>query len=189
MKRIVLFLGLLLVAALGMAQTSPMAVNYDTYKTGQYSNERQFKTYTIRSQDEFEDYWYKTTGNSRRTAPTDVNWTQSELLAIHLGQRPSGGYSVYVGGITPITAHNYRVSIVEQKPARGRMQIQAITSPFVIIRLPRRFASYEFAREVVEAPTGNPDPRPRPQTCNCPCCTPAHSCCNGTWRQGDEDGG
>lgn len=179
MARIALLLGLLLAAVTSFAQTNPFDITYRTYKTGQHSNEKSFKTYVIRSQMEWEDYWYKTTGNPRRTAPTDVNWGDTELLAIHLGERPTGGYSVYVDNIDTNDSTNFRVHLIESRPPKGRMVTQALSSPYTIISLPKRWATYQFSREVVDESPNNPDPRPRPQPCNCNC-----PCCSGKGQGG-----
>lgn len=177
MKPLALALGMGIALTAANAQQSPFTITWDTYRTGQFSQIETYRTYIIRDQGQFEDYWYKTTGNPRRTAPQDVNWLKNELVAIHLGKKPTGGYSIYVGGVNQVEGLTYNINVVEQRPGPGAMLSQEITSPFVIIRLPRRTATYLFSRTVEIAPSYNPDPRPRPPVCTCAHCRAGRDCC------------
>jgi hypothetical protein len=177
MKPLALIFGAALALTTAQAQQSPFTILWDTYRTGQFSQVESYRTFVIRDQSQYESYWFRTTGNPPAAAPKDVNWLKNELLAIHLGQKPTGGYSVYVGGVNQIEGLTYAVSLVEQRPAAGARVTQSITSPFVIIRLPKRMATYMISKTVEIAPTTNPDPRPRPRQCTCAHCNAGRDCC------------
>lgn len=145
MKKLLAFAGLLTVAAISFGQTSPFDINWSTYKSGQYSKITTFSKFVMRSQADFQDYWAKSTGNPARTAPNDIDWLKYEVLAIHLGTRSSGGYTASVRDVQMVRGNEYNVQVVEQVPARGGMTTEALTSPFTIILLPRRYAMYNVA--------------------------------------------
>jgi hypothetical protein len=144
-----------------MAQVSPFAINWSTYKSGQLSQVQAYKTFTMRSQSDFANYWAASTGNAAKTAPTDIDWLKNEALAIHLGTRTTGGYSVSVRDIQMVRGDEYNVQVVEQVPKRGGMTTQMMTSPFTIILLPRRYAKYNVAVTKEEAGGWNQGGWPR----------------------------
>ena len=105
----------------------------------------------MRNQSDFQTYWATSTGNPATTAPKDIDWLKNEALAIHLGTRNTGGYSVSVRDIQMVRGDEYNVQVVEQIPSKSGNVTQALTSPFTIILLPRRYATYNVAVTKEEA--------------------------------------
>src|SRR6185436_15538933 len=119
MRKILALVGLAAIASAAMAQlSSPFAISWSTYKSGAFSQVKTFKTFTMRSQSDFQTYWATSTGNPATTAPNDIDWLKYEVLAIHLGERKSGGYTVSVRDIQMVRGDEYNVQVVEQIPPR-----------------------------------------------------------------------
>ena len=144
MRRIFAVVLLVTATCMGFAQMSPFQITWSTYKSGEYSSIKTFQTFTLRNQSDFASYWAQSTGNTANTAPNDIDWLKNEALAIHLGERNSAGYSVYVQSIDMVTGANYNVHAVEQVPSGGATA-QVVTSPFTIILLPKRYAQYNVS--------------------------------------------
>ena len=145
MRRALAAFCFLAIASATLAQTSPFDFTWSTYKSGSFSTVTSFNTYTLRNQSDFASYWADTTGNSASTAPKDIDWLKYEALAIHLGTRNTGGYSVSVSSIDMVTGANYNVHAVEHVPSSRGNNIQAVTSPYTIILMPRRYAQYNVS--------------------------------------------
>jgi hypothetical protein len=131
--------------AIGAAQVSikpwkpENQLNWSVLTSGTQSQFRQQAFQILSSENELQMYWRASTGQAPETAPKGVNWLKEKLVAIHLGQRPSGGYSVVVQNVAKNGVYA-TVYAVEQTPARGQWVSQQITSPYVIVRVDRSAA-------------------------------------------------
>ncbi len=153
MRCVLAIIALLALTCAVMAQSSPFQITWSTYRSGENSKIESYQTFTMRNQQDFAAYWEKSTGISGREAPKDIDWLKYEALAIHLGQRKSGGYSVYVQSIDMVTGAEYNVHAIEQGPS-DRTTGTIPTSPFTIILLPRRYAKYNVS--IVEENASGP---------------------------------
>lgn len=62
---------------------------------------------------------------------------QKTYVAIGLGQRSTGGYSVAVTGVTQGANGQIVIKVREQGPKPGAMTTQALTYPTIVIALPK----------------------------------------------------
>ena len=76
----------------------------------------------------------------------DVKWGQELLVAVHLGQRPTAGYSVLVRKLERRTSNTTTVCYDERKPAPNSSAGSVTTSPYEIIRVERAAGNFEFER-------------------------------------------
>ena len=152
---------------------------FRTFAQGQQSNATGFRTEVLNTDGDLQRYWSRVVGQRPESAPRDVKWGEEMLIAINLGQRSSLGYSVYVETIAKRRGE-LLVSVVEQKPAPGSMVGQAITSPWVIVRMNRQPEPLVFQRR---EQTARFTETRRPAACGCTCGCPA--CARG---RGHEDG-
>lgn len=132
-------MSLLAVAAsfvLGHAQIDPNIVTWRTYKAGTASKAEKQTIEVITSLGAYQRYLGayapQGAGDGR-----DIDWGKEELVAIHLGTRNSGGYSVEVSSIKKVKPNEALVSWAELTPAKGVSHTQALTSPWTIVRLNR----------------------------------------------------
>jgi hypothetical protein len=160
-------------SSLAVSQQEAMHVDFKTFKTGQQSRIEKFKTFVIRNDAQWREYFFESTGNRPTATAKGIDWSRYELLAIHLGTRTSGGHLVYVGGIERTPKGKIKVSVVEQRPGRGMVATTVMTSPYIIVQIPRHGLPYEFEKALDETSPKNPDPRPIPKDkpTACECCS------------------
>lgn len=124
-------------AAMGHSQSwLQNQVNWSTFRTGITCNVQQSSVRVIDSQNDFLNYWRSAMGQSADTAPKNVDWTKDRLVAVHLGQRTSGGYTVEVRNVEKSGTVGV-LRVIEHTPMDGQWVSQSVTSPFVIIRVGR----------------------------------------------------
>lgn len=121
-------------------------VVFTTVARGTDSQVSEPREVIARSAGEWRALW--STHSAERAPDIDVSrWT---VVAVFLGTRPTGGYEVEItrvlqeGGATVV---EYR----EQRPPPDAFLIQALTSPFHIVRIPRTDTKVTF-RNVEPAP-------------------------------------
>jgi hypothetical protein len=147
MRRVSVSFLLLLLAglALGQGGFGQSSIRWSGFKSGDHSNIRTARTLVINNEAEFQRYWLEHTGE--RTAPSsDIRWGQEMLVAIHLGERRSGGFSVRVERVERVRPNEVRVSYVERTPSGVATTV--IISPWEIIRMERVPGQITFAQRV-----------------------------------------
>lgn len=72
-----------------------------------------------------------------------VDFSKELVAAVFLGSRPTGGFSVEVVGAR-VEGDALIVEYVEQRPGRGSIVSQMLTSPFHIVKLPAHKGPVRF---------------------------------------------
>jgi hypothetical protein len=133
------------------AQNALPVIKWRTALEGQQSRMAEFERHFMYSQGDLQTYWKKAFGDSPANANLRVDWNREMLIAVHLGRRNTGGFSVYVETIARTTAAAAVVSVVEKKPSKGQMVTMAQTSPFVIVAVERPgVVDWQFKRKEIE---------------------------------------
>lgn len=70
------------------------------------------------------------------TQPPYVDFSREMVVAVFLGTRPTGGYAVVIESITR-TGTDLDVLSSEGRPGAGCIVSQALTTPYVLVRVPR----------------------------------------------------
>lgn len=71
------------------------------------------------------------------TAVPVVDFTQSGVLALEMGQQRSAGYGFDTESVTAsLENRTATVTVAHRRPAPGTVTAQVITSPWILIRLP-----------------------------------------------------
>lgn len=65
-----------------------------------------------------------------------VDFARETVLAVFMGPRSTGGYGLDVGGVT-FEGGDLFVDLIEIRPEPGAMVTQALTSPWMVVRIPR----------------------------------------------------
>ena len=104
------------------------------------------KNYRIHSVEELQALWTLVYGNTRSSLPT-VDFSKNEVLAIFDGTHSSGGYGVSVQTVHEVQG-NRVVAIERTVPGVSCSVTENITSPFVMIQLPK--SSLPISREETE---------------------------------------
>ena len=112
------------------AQTS---VPWATVASGFESNAAKANHKVFRTPDQFANYWTMNFGTAGM--PNSIDWTRSELVAIHLGHRGSSLYQARVLSVTRV-GDDTVVSWFERLPPAKNVVRAHPSSPYVIISFP-----------------------------------------------------
>jgi hypothetical protein len=101
----------------------------------------------VRSQSELLSVWNQAHGSSLNVPPLpSLNPGRETLLAVFMGQRPTGGYAIEVRDVT-LEGADLVVDLVFVEPAADAVTTQALTSPWVIVRVLRGEISAAWFRD------------------------------------------
>jgi hypothetical protein len=122
-------------------------VPFSTLGKGINSGIRESAQVVVRSQSEWVALW----GRHMRTRtapppPPAVDFTTEMVVALFLGERPTGGYEIEVTQVER-TDRGLAVRFRVKKPDPGAMLMQVLTQPFHLIELPRVDESLTFIAE------------------------------------------
>jgi PrcB C-terminal len=131
-------------ASAAMGQVPPAELV--TIAQGPMSNIEEPRQVVVRSIAEWQALWKE--HDPQRAAPV-VDFTQSIVVAVFLGTRPTAGFAVE---ITAIKTEGNRavVEYRERRPPGDALLAQVLTAPFHIARSARTSGSIEFRR--IDAP-------------------------------------
>lgn len=104
---------------------------FEVIDQGGISGIRTGKTLAIRDDATWREIWIQ---HKRGSTPPAIDFSKQMVIAIFVGERRTGGYSVKIKDITTESG-GLRVTYEESRPGRGCMATMAITYPFQIIRL------------------------------------------------------
>jgi hypothetical protein len=129
-------MALMIVLALAQA-----VLPFATVAQGAMSNIEEPRQVVVRTDAEWQALWKQ----HGRAAMPAVDFTQSTVVAVFLGTRPTAGFSV---AITAVKTEGTRtvVEYRERAPSRDAFVGQVLTSPFHAVRLARTAGVVEFRR-------------------------------------------
>ncbi|MBS1704731.1 MAG: protease complex subunit PrcB family protein [Armatimonadetes bacterium] len=153
-------------------------VKWSNYRSGTTSRYEKESCQVLVNEGDFQRYWVQAMGQPSTSAPKDVDWNTYQLIAIHLGKRQTGGYSVFVRSVT-LDVRDLAITYVAQSPGKHDRVSQNVTSPWVIIKVERNGGVARFVRtEQVGSDSGShgghdgyPGHAPG---CLCCCCQHRH---------------
>lgn len=116
----------------------PRDVPYEVVASGQQAiGVRNASYLLLRDREEFSRAWAQAHASQLTPpAPPVVDPSRETLVAVFMGERPSGGYAVSVRGVA-IEQGDLVVELSFSSPAPGSMTTMALTSPWLILRVPR----------------------------------------------------
>lgn len=123
----------------GMQSGFNLQTPWATLFQGQMSPWQGPGTHVIQSQAQWETYWRRlNSGFSGFSAvPMVADWNEHQVIAIHAGPRPSAGYSIFVETVVPYSQNLWQVLFDIVAPPYGSINASVMTSPYVVIRVPR----------------------------------------------------
>jgi len=95
----------------------------------------------IRSTAEWQTLWRE----HSFSAPPIVDFSDSTVVGVFLGTRPTAGYRVDVVTIK-VEGDSTVVEYSERGPAPGVLLAQVLTSPFHLVRYPRKLGAIRFRK-------------------------------------------
>ena len=131
---------LCVIASAAMGQVSPAELV--TIAQGAMSNIEEPRQVAVRTAAEWQALWK---AHDAQGAAPSVDFTQSIVVAVFLGTRPTAGFAVEITAVRT-EGNGAVVEYRERRPARDALLAQILTSPFHIVRLARPSGSIEFRR-------------------------------------------
>ena len=123
------------IAVMETAPTSTIQVAFQTIAKGNRSGVREFLQQVTRNQTEWATLWQRHIATETNpSAPPVVDFNKEFVIAIFLGEKPTGGYAVEMTFIER-KDRDLVVSYKEFQPALGAMTTQALTQPFHMVRV------------------------------------------------------
>ena len=87
------------------------------------------------SQNDLQNLWSRAYGTMTSPPPVpSVDFSRSSVAAVFLGTRSSGGYSVDVQNVAVENGEVY-LDVAVTEPAPGTLTTQALTNPWVMVRV------------------------------------------------------
>jgi len=122
----------------GAFRPAPREVPFEVVARGQQAAGVTAPSYQLlRSADELAAAWNRAYGAALQPPPLPgADLERETLLAVFLGPKPTGGFGAEVRGVT-LEGGDLFVDLVETSPGPGAMVTQALTSPWLIVRVPR----------------------------------------------------
>ncbi len=101
----------------------------------------------VRNREELTQAWNQAYGSSLSVPPVpSADLTRETLVAIFLGPKPTGGYGLDVEAAS-LEGGDLYVDVRATSPAPGAMTTQALTSPWLLLRIPRGEISAVWFRD------------------------------------------
>ncbi len=90
----------------------------------------------LATRDDLVEAWNQAHGSSLTVPPLpSVDFARETLVAVFLGTKPTGGYGLDVESVT-LEGGDLYVDVVETQPAADAITTQALTNPWLVLRVP-----------------------------------------------------
>lgn len=100
---------------------------------------------------EQEDEWLALPPKARQQfEQSAVNWLEENVLIVSSGQKPSAGYGVELSNWL-LEQDHWQVTRVSHQPGADSMQAQMITSPCILVKIPKVIKSFTLNNEKGQA--------------------------------------
>ena len=125
---------ILAMVAMGLAGQvhTPVEYPFKQIEAGGFSRIRTATAVVIRSAKDY-DHYCRTSG--RHEPAPRIDWTQSQMIAVHIGSAPTTGYGVVVKRLIKSGPHTVVILVAETTPPLHHMQAMHVTYPFAIITI------------------------------------------------------
>jgi hypothetical protein len=96
---------------------------------------------------EQEDEWLALPPKARQQfEQVEVNWLEENFLIVSSGQRSSAGYGIALSNWL-LEQDHWQVTRITHQPPAGSMQAQMITSPCLLVKIPKSIKSFTLKDE------------------------------------------
>jgi hypothetical protein len=125
------------ITSIKMIEKSITTLEFDTIEKGFLSGITEKKNLIIRTEDEWAKLWNKHTSTRipHPEAPV-INFTENMILAVFMGQKPSGGFAVEITRVERCE-NELVVFFNEVEPPPDAVVTTVLTQPYHIIRIER----------------------------------------------------
>jgi hypothetical protein len=135
----------------GAFRPAPRDVVFEVVGSGQQAVGVDRPLYLLlRDAAELRSVWNRAYANVMNPPPVPtVDFARETMVGIFMGQKPTGGYGLAVRGVT-FEGGDLFVALDIQEPRPGAMVTQALTSPWMVLRIPRGGFSAVWFRHPTE---------------------------------------
>lgn len=81
---------------------------------------------------------------------TDIDWEKDNILIVSMGKKTSAGYGVRLTGWL-LEPDHWEVTEIITAPRKGSMQAMMMTSPCVLVKIPKSVKSFRLNNEQGQA--------------------------------------
>jgi hypothetical protein len=142
MWKIVTLAGFVLAGTVAAAEKSPGVAVVKEW-SGAYSAQETAKRVVVKDQKGWEEVWAGMNGNITPKPETPkIDFTRQMVLAVFMGTRNTGGYSVKITGIE--SNGKLKVKVKESSPPPGGMVTEALTAPYHVVVVAKSDKPVEF---------------------------------------------
>lgn len=119
----------------GSTKTPPPGDSYEVIFEGSYGGKEEKSYKVIRSQEELEKIFkqIEIVGSSKAES-VDVNFDKHRVVALFMGTRNTGGFSIGVSDVE-VQGDTTYVMVKETGPEPGEMVTMALTNPYSIVKI------------------------------------------------------
>ena len=79
-----------------------------------------------------------------------INWLEESVLIVSLGQKPSAGYGLELTNWL-LEQNHWQVTRISHSPSQGSMQAMMMSSPCVLVKIPKAIKSFSLKSEQGQA--------------------------------------
>ena len=102
-------------------------LEFQTLEKGWVSEHMGSAYYVINTADEWADVF-------ERSPPPEIDFSETTVIAVFMGRRPTGGYGIEVKEIID-TGFLVVIKVEQTSPGKGCILLQVITSPYHIVKV------------------------------------------------------
>jgi hypothetical protein len=111
---------------------------------GAFSGIQEPSQQVIKDKSALEMAWAKHSSGGRGTGKLpEVDFTKEMVILVAMGRKNTGGYAIQVTKVEPV-GDKLQISVQRTSPKPGSMAIQALTSPFQVVAVPKSDLTPEF---------------------------------------------
>lgn len=130
-------LAILIAAASGQGRSE---VPFQVIDRGNHSGESESGLKVIRTERGFEEFLRERRDNRGQRLMKMVDWQSEQIVVVFAGQQRSGGFGVEVKEIFHSDIQRLVLEARITKPGPGQIVTMALTTPYVIVKMPRQVA-------------------------------------------------
>lgn len=134
MRRLLLFLTIVLTTSCFSPGVREEPVPFVTLARGTYCDVTLPRDQVVRTKADLEKVWKKLNLSDQKLP--DVNFENQTILAIFMGEQPTGGYSIRIDRISS-TVDGLIVAVRRTEPPKGTPVTLSLTRPYIIVSVPR----------------------------------------------------
>jgi|GEM_PF-4929618 len=113
---------------------SAASITVEVLLAGSNGKRVEASTIYIEGQSDLLRLWRQLTGNA--SVPS-IDFSSHCVVTIFMGQRNTGGFSYQVGEASYLPSGVIQLEVFELRPKRNSVVAQALTSPFIMLMLPK----------------------------------------------------